>query len=57
MQNGTPLNLVYIRFKQYKQTKNISQCIKEVNCPYFPKLAFKKKGKIIHEKITSSCVN
>jgi len=27
------------------------------NCPYFPKLAFKKLRKIIHEKITSSSVN
>jgi len=28
-----------------------------VNCPYFPNLAFKKPGKIIHEKIISSSVN
>jgi len=27
------------------------------NCPCFPKLAFKKPGKIIYEKITSSSVN
>jgi len=27
-----------------------------VNCPYFPILAFKKLGKIIHEKIILSSV-
>jgi len=27
------------------------------NCPYFPKLAFKKPGEIIYEKIPSSSVN
>jgi len=28
-----------------------------VNCPYIPNMAFKKPGKIIHEKILSSSVN
>jgi len=38
------------------QVDNIVRAM-AVNCPYFPKLAFKKPGKIIQEYITSSSVN
>jgi len=39
------------------ETLNDIQRVMAGNCRYFPKLAFKKPGKIIHEKITSISVN
>jgi len=49
------MNILYIEDIQFCFVEY--QRAMAVNCPYFPKLAYKKPGKIIYEKITSSSIN